>query len=151
MSHTKTRILSILSAAAIACVTSQGLSDARSIPASAGRARFAADYDCFSLAWSSMSNVCSSTKRLEIPLVVDAAGTYTVTVNAQGASASNNVGCEAVGSTAAADVISASGVHWLPAFGSPQSITGSAFVWNGGRLYATCDVQPSGRVNTFIW
>jgi hypothetical protein len=151
MTRTNARILSILSAATIACVTSQGLSYARSIPASAGRARFAADADCFSLSYQTMTNVCSTSKRLEIPLVVDAAGTYTVSVVAQGATSSNNVGCEAVGSNAAATSYSISGVHWLPVFGSAQTITASAYVPSGGRLYATCDVSPNGRVNTLVW
>jgi hypothetical protein len=151
MTRNQTRILSILAAVAIACVTSQGLSYARSAPADIGRARFFEDFGCFTLYGGAMINTCSSAKRLEMPLITDAPGNYTVWVNAQGATASNNVGCLAAGTNDGNTLYWGSAQQWLPAFGAAQTITLSTYIPSFGRLYAVCDVSPNGRVNTVNW
>lgn len=143
-----TRYLSVLAAGAMALGISHTPSQARNVMPSAGRAQHAADYGCFWLNFSTMTNGCSSVKRLETSLPIDSSGWVNVNVNAQGASPSNNVGCEAIAVNAAATSLWAYGVRWLPAFGSAQTITTTTWVPGGGGLYVYCDVYPNGRVNT---
>lgn len=142
--------LSLLTVAVIALGTFQPL-QARSLMASAGRAVAAADAGCFVLSYSSMTNVCSTVKRLETALPVDNAGSVTVKVSAYGATSSNNVGCEAIGIDAAFTTVWGNGLRWLPAFGYVQSIYTSTYVPAGGGLYVYCDVYPNGRVQMFDW
>jgi hypothetical protein len=152
MKRTRARIRSILAAAAIACVAVGGASQARNAPGSIARAQLPEDAGCFGLNWSSMINNCGSVKAIEAPLSTDSYGTYTVRVNALGASPSANVGCRAVGTDAGVQSIYATdGNRWLPAFGTPQTLTTSAYVPPGGRLFVICDMYPGGRVNSFNW
>jgi hypothetical protein len=122
---------------------------ARTMPASSGRAVFWSDGPCFTMGYSAMTNSCSTGRSFELPLMVDTAGSKTITVWAYGASASNNVGCFANGMNRELTLFWGTQRQWLTAFGSSQPITlTGAYVPSGGYLYAACDVYPGGRVNT---
>lgn len=154
MQRNRTRLLATLAIPALALGLAQGTSQARSILPSAGRAVNPADYGCFWLNGSTMTNGCPATKVLEIPLTADGSwnGWYTVTVTAQGASESNNVGCKSFG-------LSKDGSGWtgweprqyLPAFGSAQDLTTTTWAPGGGGIYVNCEVAPNGRVNMVNW
>lgn len=151
MNRHRIRALSILAAIAIVFGTFQAPSQARTTMASAGRAVAAADYGCFVLSYSTMTNVCSSAKRLETSLPVDASGTYTVKVNAQGPLPSGTVGCEAIGVNESVTLFWASGVRWLSISSAPQNLYMTTTVPSGGSLFVYCDVNPNGRVSTISW
>jgi hypothetical protein len=131
---------------------SHGTSQARSLLPSAGRAVNAADYACFWLDGSTMTNGCTTNKVIEIPLPTDGDGHYTVTVTAQGATTANNVGCAAFG-------IDRNGFAWasddprkfLPSFGTAQDLATRAWKWGGGGMYVNCTVDPGGRYNYVNW
>jgi hypothetical protein len=148
MIRKSTRYLSVLAAGAMALGIAHTPSQALTIMPSAGRATDAADYGCFWLSYSTMTNGCSSVKRLETSLPIGGSGWVNVKVNAQGASPSNNVGCEAIAVNDAVTSFWGYGVRWLPAFGSAQNIMTTTWVPGGGGLYVYCDVYPNGRVNT---
>jgi hypothetical protein len=146
--HKRSLSLAMLAAAGISVGSFQSPSHARTIMPSAGRTLAVADSGCFWLSFSAMTNGCSTAKRLETPLPIDAAGWVTVGVNAVGAGPANNVGCEAVAVNDASTLFWAYGVRWLPAFGAAQRIATTTYVPGGGGLYVYCDVSPGGRINT---
>jgi hypothetical protein len=148
MIHKTTRAFSLLAVAALALSGFNPVVQARTLMASAGRAVAPGDYGCFGLWYSSMTNYCSYTTRLEMSLPIDSAGWVSVHVNAYGGSAANNVGCEAVAIDAGLTAVWSYGQMWLPAFGSSQTINTSTYVPGGGGLFMYCDVLPYGRVNT---
>jgi hypothetical protein len=152
MKRNQARFLAIFAIPGIVVGLAQGTSQARSMLPSAGRAVAAADYGCFALDASTMTNVCSTTKMLEIPLIVDAAGVYTVTVTAQGATSANNVGCQAFGvSRDFLNVNSGTPRRFLTSFGVAVNLVTSASVPFGGGLFVNCQVSPGGRVNMVNW
>ncbi|MBN8228003.1 hypothetical protein JYK02_10835 [Corallococcus macrosporus] len=122
---------------------------ARTVPASAGRPVAWSDGPCFSMSYSTMSNVCSTRRSYEIPLTSDSAGSKAVNVTARGATPSNNVGCMAIGMNREATLVWGGTRKWLTSFGTPQiiALTG-AYIPNSGYLYANCLVDPGGQVNT---
>jgi hypothetical protein len=145
-----TRYLSIAAAVmAISSVAPQ--SQARSVVASAGRAVSHADQGCFGLWYSSMTNYCTTQKTLEIPLTADRSGWFNVVVTAYGASASNNVGCSATGVNKTYTSVWGSPTVYLSSFGSSQDINLTTYNYDFGGMYATCSVQPNGRVNLINW
>jgi hypothetical protein len=148
--HKNNRRRLFLSIFLVGSVIVPATSSARTQPASSGRAIAAADYGCFSLWYSSMTNNCGSAKSLEIPLVIDNSGNKTVTIAAYGASVSNNVCCTSSGLNRELTLVWGSGAaRCLPSFGSSQLITTTgAYVPSWGYAYATCTVSPGGRVNT---
>jgi hypothetical protein len=122
---------------------------ARSVVAYAGgRSAFPGDASCFAEDWGGAKNNCATMKSYEISLPVDSPGSKNVWVNAYGASASNNVGCAAIG------IDWAISTHWggtkvyLPSFGSSATIVTGAYVPSGGSLYLYCAVDPGGRINS---
>jgi hypothetical protein len=143
----------IVSAATVATASFVTSSQARTTMASAGRAVASADYGCFVLDSSSMANICTNTTSLETSLVIDAGGSFTVTVNAEGATPSNTVGCQAWGVDKTARFFSISGAFkFLSIFGSPQDITlNPVSVPTRGGMFVSCQVSHFGRVNTFNW
>lgn len=144
-----TRTLSFLAATALAFSPLPPAAQARTVMASAGRPQFFADWSCFWLENSSMTNGCARTVRLETSLPVDAGGWWTVRVSAQGATTANNVCCSASSTDANAVPVSAPGAQCLRVFGTPDVIPSQAvFVPAGGGLFVSCNVQPNGRVNT---
>lgn len=152
MNRNRTRFLALLAIPGIAMGVAQGTSQARTIVPSAGRAVSAADYGCFALDASTMTNAyCSTKKELEIPLVVDAAATYNVTVTAIGASPSNTVGCKSVSVSKNGFVYQASARVHLASFGVAGDLVTSVIVPSGGGLFVNCEVFPNGKVTMVNW
>jgi hypothetical protein len=154
MIRTGKRLLAAFAIPALAVGLVGGASHARSILPSAGRAVFPADFGCFSLNFSSMTNTCPTTKAFDVPLTADGSlsGWYTVTVTAQGASNANNVGCKSFG-------LAKDGSAWtgweprqfLPAFGTPQDLVTTTWVSGGGGIFTNCDVGPNGSIFVVNW
>ena len=130
----------------------QPVAFARTVPASAGRPVNASDFACFAMGSSMMTNVCTTAKRFELPLVVDNAGNKTVTISARGASNSSNVCCRAVGGSRDGLTFYASNLNvdqCLPSFGAARLITMTgAYVPDWGYLWASCEVRPGGTIIT---
>lgn len=133
---------------AVACLGA-GAAQARTFPASSGKTVDPTKNGCFSMWYSSMTNVCAAQTSFELPLVVDSAGNKTVDVYAYGAGPANNVGCQAVGMNKEVTWVWASPRVYLAAFGASQQIrlTG-AYVPASGYLYANCLVNNGGRINS---
>jgi hypothetical protein len=125
---------------------------ARSSDAFMGRSQNPADYGCFSESFGSLTNNCTATKLLLIPLVMDPGpfnNWLNATVNAYGATPSNNVGCGAYGIDKTTLSVWSPGLVYLSSFGSPQDIVPSgAYYPADGTAYVACYVSPGGRVNT---
>lgn len=146
--------LSTLAIATIVSTTFVDSSQARTTMASAGRAVFPADADCFRLDGSSVGNACSGIRGFETSLVIDAGGTYTVTVNAEGPTAASNVGCKAMAVDKTARFFSSSGDYQNlsgPPFLPQDIILRPVSVPFRGGLFVNCQLSPGGRVNTFNW
>jgi hypothetical protein len=128
---------------------------ARSVPATYGRPIPASDAPCFGLSFGTVTNVCTATKLLEFPQVMDGAGNFTSTVYAKGNNSSQNVGCQANGLT------NGLGVGWiswwwdsyryLPTFGTYQAVSTSAYVPANGGAYVTCNVDPGAILSVTTW
>lgn len=108
------------------------------------------DHTCWSISFGSKINSCTVIKKLYMPGVVDGSGDRTVTVNAEGANANENVGCIAYAVTKGGDFFDSSGpLEYLSMFGSPQDIVLTTItVPSQGALYVHCEVSPGGRVNS---
>jgi len=150
---TLTRALSVLAIPGLAMAIAHGTSQARSLLPSAGRAVGPADYGCFVLSGSTMTNVCGVTKVWEMALPTDGDGHYSVTVTAQGANTATNVGCAAFG-------IDRAGLGWasddprrfLSVFNNTaEDLTTRAWKWGGGGMFVNCLVDLNGRVNVVNW
>jgi hypothetical protein len=125
---------------------------ARGVGAFSGKAPDFADSSCFSEYGDSVVNNCSTQKRWDVPLVVDGAGSYRVSVHAYGATPDNNVGCAAYGVDLYATVWWSSPELYLPTFGSGQTITlDGAYVPPGGVLFTACWLNPGGQVYSLNW
>ena len=125
---------------------------ARSVSAFNGLASQPSEASCWSHWGGAITNVCASSRRWCMPLVVDTAGWFTVYVAAYGASPSNNVGCFATGLNRELTAAWNSSTNYLQAFGSSQQIVLSgSYVPDGGSLYACCDVSPGGKINNVRW
>jgi hypothetical protein len=133
---------------ALASVAVIGQANARSVPASVGRAVNPSDSACFSMNTSTLTNVCSTVRRLELPLTMDTSGWKNISITARGPSAAGNVVCDAVGTNADLTSVYNPGAQALPRFGSPATISLRNYVWSGGRLFAACNVYPGGAVYT---
>lgn len=138
-------------AVALAVAAASTSSHADGTMPSAGRAVSAADYGCFSLYFSSMTNACGSMKTLEIPTTVRRSGNFNVQVTAYGATLSNNVGCIAHGIDKTRTAIYGGPKKYLTTFGSPQDIALTTYVPDYGGMYVACDVNPGGRVHVVHW
>jgi hypothetical protein len=148
MFHPLTRSTLVAVAAVLAIGAISLPAAARTTVAFAGRANDPADAGCFSEWYGTMTNVCGATKVLVIPITVDPAGNYTVTVTGYGASASNNVGCQALGIDKDTTSVWGSSMNYLPSFGAPTDIAPLySYVPGSGSLFAACWVNPGGRVN----
>jgi hypothetical protein len=139
--------------AALVSTTFVNPSQARTTMAAAGRAVLPADVGCFLLDSSAMTNFCSSPKNLETSLVIDAGGTFTVTVNAEGGAPANTVGCQARSVDKSARSFASSGTFkFLSTFPLPEDIVLNPVpVPFRGGLFVTCQVSSGGKVNTFNW
>ena len=145
-SRCKRALTGVIALASFAVV---GQAGARTVPASMGKAVIASDSSCFGMSTSTLTNVCSSVKSLELPLTVDTPGWKNISVTARGPSAAGNVVCQAVGTNAELTYIYNPGQASLPYYGPAANIAlPRNYVWGGGRLYAACDVYPGGAVYT---
>lgn len=125
---------------------------ARSIIAFAGRAQNPADAGCFGEWFGTLTNGCSTARGLIEPLVIDAAGNYTVIVTAYGATPGNNVGCAAFGINKETTVFWGGAYSYLPTFGAAADLTLTTFApFPGGAIYAACTVNSGGRVDVINW
>ncbi|MGE6757450.1 hypothetical protein ACQKGO_05505 [Corallococcus interemptor] len=123
---------------------------ARTVPASSGRSVLWSDGSCFAMSYSTMTNSCSTRRSFELPLPVDNIGYKTVTVTARGgATASNRVGCMAIGMNREATIVWGGTRKWTTTYSASQALSlTDAYVPTGGYLYANCLVDPAGQVNT---
>lgn len=154
--------LLITSATAASLVSAPQLSQARSLPARGGSSGYFADAGCWNPYGPAMTNVCSATKYWYIPLSIDPSPSTGappgydylsgVTVTAQGAGPSNNVGCLAQGWDAGRNWIFSSGWKYLPSFGAATSLPPlTLLVPSGGTAMLDCDVAPNGQVIAVTW
>jgi hypothetical protein len=148
----RTIVLSVLLASISAIGLAQD-SDARSLLPSAGRAQDPAQYGCFWLEHSTMTNGCTGpAKSFEIPLTMDGDGLYTVTVTARGASTSNNVGCLATGIDRSGTAFAGPDPRkFLEVFNAPHDLVTRAWHWGGGGVYVNCQVDLNARINVVRW
>jgi hypothetical protein len=129
-----------------------GDAQARANSAFDGIASNPSEVGCWYHSMGGITNVCSTTRRWCMPLVVDPGGSYWVRVAAYGAGPSNNVGCFATGVNLQRTQHWTTSTGYLPAFGSAQEIyLSGAYVPGGGSLYACCDVNPGGWINNVVW
>lgn len=149
------RILSAAAAVALAVPAMQTTSVARTALPSSGRTFSMADMGCFSLSYSSMTNVCGTAKYIEIPLTHDSpiGGWLSPRVTAQGTAPAGNVGCTATAIHKSLGYYwsNAAGYEYVPVFGSPQDIVLDVYAPGDAGLYVTCEVHPWARVNLVTW
>jgi len=130
-------------------LTLASVSSARTIGGFAGRSLNWSDNACFYEAWGSTTNSCGSTKPWRTFPEIDNAGNHSITVNAYGASAANNVGCAAYGMTEDASGYWGGVYSYLPSFGSNQRITlATTYVPGWGFMFVDCSVSSGGRINS---
>lgn len=153
--NTSLRLLVAASAFALTMPGVPQLASARTALPSSGRASNYADEGCFSLAYSSMTNVCGTARSLEIPLTHDnsLSNWLSPKVTAYGATSSNNVGCTAIAIHKSLGYYysNTGGWEYLAGFGAPQDIAMDIYAPGDTGLYVVCSVQPSGRVNLVVW
>lgn len=130
-------------------LTLASVSSARTLGGFAGRSVYWSDNACFSEAYGTTTNGCSSMKYWRTFPEIDNAGNHGVTVNAYGASAANNVGCATYGMTEDAGQYYGGTYSYLPAFGSSQRITlANTYVPTWGFMFVDCQVNSGGHVNS---
>ncbi|MBK7539747.1 MAG: hypothetical protein IPI49_31240 [Myxococcales bacterium] len=155
MNKSSLRLLAATAAFAFAVPGAPQLASARTALPSSGRAVNFADQGCFTLSHSSMTNTCSTTKTLEIPLTHDNSlnNWLNPRVTAFGAAPANNVGCNVIAAHKSLSYYWANSGGWeyLPAFGTAQDINMDIYAPGDTGLYVVCQVQPAGRVNLVIW
>jgi hypothetical protein len=77
---------------------------------------------------------------------------FTVTVTAQGASSSNNVGCRAVTAYASGNLAFIGPYVYLSQFGAAQGLAlTNTFLPLGGTGMVDCWVNPGGKLHTMTW
>jgi hypothetical protein len=117
---------------------------------------------CWSLFFDTISNGCGDVETLDIPILYEwsgpgGGGWTAMYVNAFGASANNNVGCQAVsvdGVHATNNLTYwASGYYYLPQFGHTQTLMLGNGVWvpAQGYEFVTCQVSPGGQINNIYY
>ena len=137
------RAFSLSTAAAVLLTAFPGVSDARTVPGSIGRAANPSDSLCLTLSNSAAVNTCAHDVRVDFPLVVDTFGPINARVRAEGAA--NTVACEVVwwsGVTFRQSPTAANtgGLQQLS-----LSVTGSI---SSDSIFVGCTLKPAGRVHT---
>jgi len=147
----KKAFVSLLAGCGLLAVAS--VAGARTLGGFAGRGISWSDNSCFYEAWGSTTNNCTGSGRYWRTFTpIDNSGNRSVTVNAYGASSSNNVGCAAFGLSEDDTTYWGGTYVYLPSFGSNQRINvGSAYVPGYGFLFVDCVVNYGGRINSIQW
>ena len=157
------RSLLVVSCTAASLVVAPQRSEAVTFPARGGSSGFFSAASCWSPYGPSMTNSnCTSPQDWYIPLTIDPAWTQqppppgymyygTATVWAEGATASNNVGCLAQGYDMNRTLYFSSGWQFLRTFGAPASIPMNLLVPYGGTGMIDCTVYPNGQVISASW
>jgi hypothetical protein len=150
MKHVALRALAVVAAIGVTLLLLHRTSQARGIPASAGRS---SQSSCFILNGSTLTNVCGTIQRLDIPVTVDSTNNWHLGwASAFGATPSNNVGCQLISFDQNANAYWATPQYYLPLFGSSQILSlGSVWIPTNGAAFFGCDVFPGGRVNAVRW
>lgn len=106
---------------------------------------------CWSEFFGGATNSCSGSRRLVLPILNDSTNkNVAVTVNAYGASSTNNVGCYTQGRSKDAATFWSSPTKYLASFGSGQDIVlAGTWVPTDGMMDTYCFVNQGGRVNSF--
>lgn len=143
---------SLSAAAVLVLMALPGMALARGFAAFNGNPFYPSEASCWSHSYGSVTNNCTTKKSWCMPAVVDAPGSYTVTVWAYAASSTANVGCQATGINPEVNWQWSSAWTYLSTFGSSQaiSLTGP-YVPAGGQLFVCCEVGPGGRINNYLW
>jgi hypothetical protein len=153
--HRTFKQMSLLAAAMLGAGALAAPVLARSVPATAGRANPPADATCFPFNFGTITNSCPTTRTIEFPLVMDAAGSFTGHIYAKGDNASQNVGCQANGMTNGLGVAwiswSWDSYRYLPTFGTYQSIDTTAYAPAHGAAFVTCNVDPLAILSVTEW
>lgn len=158
MQRTALRSLATIALAAAAAIpATMSTSEARTALPSSGRTFSMTDMSCFSMSYSSMTNVCGSMKYLEIPLTHDNTinNWLSPRVSAIGQAPNGTVGCtvSAIKNdwTAVWGNNNATAYEFVSGFGVIQEIVLDIFAPGDAGLYVTCQVYPGGRVNLVRW
>ena len=133
----------------------QSASAERVAPARLGSSSYFSDAGCWSAYGPAMTNNCGTAKNWYVPLLDVSAGTYTVTVVAQGASISSNVTCRTYAWMSGGSQFYGSGPASLPYYGPVAGIQLPLFVpqefgWPGSAD-VDCQVYPGGQVISVVW
>jgi len=134
-------------------VTANGVADARSIPAAAGRATTPSDAGCFvmspNIAW--ITNSGCGTSIFDVPLDVDAAGAKTVNMTVNAATSATR--CREVSISRTGTGFLASPFQSATVFNTPTQLpllTG-ANVPSMGILFVDCDVGSNDSLIEINW
>jgi hypothetical protein len=122
-------------------------------PAFPGAPSSAADASCWSNGNGALTQTCTGTHRICMPLVYSpAVGNATVGITGDGINSSETVTCFAQAVTRAGAVDSWSGYATLPSFGAPVAVpTLTTYLSSGDSLYACCDVGQHATVESVWW
>lgn len=158
------RSLLVVSTTTMSLIGDPQLSAARTLPAHGGSSAILGNAGCWSttLLSPTVTNAWCSAADWYMPLTVEPGITQfapppgymyigNVTVVAQGASPSNNVGCVAVGHSAGGSVMASSGWVFLSTFGVAASIPLVMLVPSVGTGMVDCNVSPNGNVIEVIY
>jgi hypothetical protein len=133
----------------------QSASAQRVAPARLGSSSFHIDAGCWTPHGPSLRNDCGTAKNWYIPLLDVDGGTSSVTVSAQGASASSDVTCRTYAWMAGGNWFFGSATASLPYYGPVAGIqlqlfVPQAFGW-AGTADVDCLVNPGGKVIDVVW
>jgi|SRR4051812_38731904 hypothetical protein len=145
-----TSVRSIVAATAFLGVSAAALmASARTIPPDNGFAVFFSDASCFQATAGSIAQNCTGTRPWEIPLVVDNAGSKTVTITVLAPDISHNLSCAANATDANGNNLTTSGQKSPSVFGTPQALALTSFnLPANGRGWAGCSMSQTSQVIT---
>ncbi len=142
-----------LAAAVVAAfgITLAPSSEARSTIAWSGSPESPGDASCFTESYGTVTNTCSSNKTWEMALPVDAAGTWSVSVNVSTTSDPSSVKCVLYGVNSDG-TYSAGGTLYQPtSAGAGVTISMAVAVPSAGAMFLGCFLNTTTKVNTVNW
>jgi hypothetical protein len=126
---------------------------ARSVSGWSGEPQNLENGGCFSESYATVSQSgCSGTQTWEVPLVVDAGGTWNVTVNVTAASSTASISCLAFAITQDGSTHTQSTQYYPSSTGVAQNLpTMSVSVPSAGAMYLACFMNQGTKINTVNW
>lgn len=144
--------LSILGVAAV-IILGVFASDAAAMKVGGAAAKAISDSDtsCANYAYGSLTNSCATTRSFILPLTFDSAGNKALSFRAQGAAATNNVGCKGTAVLDNGSLYTTPTVY-LSQFGSMQDVSlGTLYVPGTGPVYMNCSIDNGGKLFLASW